>query len=66
MKQVLYFESTSSRGNYCTKRTASASGVAKWTGQNGTLGDSRGVPLSVLSDPLSHCKYVTYSRVIRD
>jgi hypothetical protein len=29
-------------------------------------GDSRGVPLSLLSDPLSHCKYVTYSRTMRD
>jgi len=37
--------------------------LAKRTGQNGTPGDSRGVPLSLLSDPLSHCKYVTYGRV---
>jgi hypothetical protein len=63
--RVLSLNQRVTHRDYCTKRTASASGVAKRTGQNVTQGDSRGVPLSRLSDPLSHCKYVTYSRVIR-
>jgi hypothetical protein len=66
MKASTIFESTSSarRLLHQTERFGS------WRGQADLAkrapGDSRGVPLSLLSDHLSHCKYVTYSRVIRD
>jgi hypothetical protein len=66
MMRVLSLNQRVKPGTNCTKWTDSASGVAKVDRAKRAPGDSWGVPLSLLSDPLSHCKYMTYSRVIRD
>jgi hypothetical protein len=61
MRRLLPLSQRVTQRKYCTKLTDSGSGVAKQTWQNGTPGDSRGVPLPLLSDPLSHCSSITYS-----